>query len=545
MRFSAAAAPALVTIPNIPLIEAGVEYSLSTGPTTFTPDDLRDMVTAANEDPAIPKPRLKIGHNDPRFDVNRFDGEPAFGKFENLRLDENGMVIYADLSGVPKWLADVMPTAYPSRSVEVWWNVTSQAGGQWRAVITAVAALGVVWPGINQLEDLPAMYGESVPDGVEVVAVEASQGGADVKKLFGRKEGAQAAASLDDIRRAFYQDQASGDQYWWWIRDIMTDPNQLVVEDDESGQLYLMSYSSSAEGEVTFGEPEPVRVEYVADKKAAAASLAAAVTAGKTVAVSYASWAESRPINPTMGGGMDRKDAIRRLGLPEDASDEDISTALDEFNASIRGNAPTANDPGIQVQETGTPDEMLGLPPQQHPGTGDNANDQVTPPVPAPDSNASAESGGDAQAALEAARAAGLVVLDRGAYDALRTDAGLGRKAYEDQQSEKTKRVIDEALAAGKFPPSRREAWEKSMAADPAGTMAMLDSLEPNLVPVNEVGRGDGREESQASVDQEVIYVNFPEIRRLHEKEAAIASGTARRDRIQNEASGHRVGGGM
>ena len=468
--------PFLVTVPNIPLLEAGVEYNLSTGPTTFTPEDLQDMVTAANEDPSIPKPRLKIGHNDPRFSVNEFDGEPAFGKFENLRLDENGMTIVADLAGVPKWLADVMPTAYPSRSVEVWWNVTSMAGGQWRAVITAVAALGVVWPGINQLEDLPLMYGETVPDGVEVLAVAETQGGADVRKLFkGKKEGTQAAASLDDIRRAFYQDYASGDQYWWWIRDIVTDPNQLVVEDDESGQLYLMSYSSSAEGEITFGEPEPVRVEYVADKKAAAASIAAAVTAGRHVAVSYASWAESRPVNPTMGGGMNRSEAIRRLGLPEDASDEDINTALDEFNSSIRESAPTANDPGIQVSETGTPDEMLGLPPQQHPGTGDNANDQVTPPAPAPDT-ASAATDEEAQTALEAARASGLVVLDPGTYEALRTDAGLGRKAYETQVNSENKRVIDQALAAGKFPPARREAWEKSMAADPAGTRKMIDS---------------------------------------------------------------------
>src|SRR5580765_2853623 len=149
-------APTLVTVPNVPILEAGVEYKLSTGPTTFTPEDLRDVVTAANEDFSIPSPRAGIGHVDPRYnDANTYDGTPAFGKYTNLSLSENGMVVYADWVGCPAWLASIGAAAFPGRSIEGYWNVESQAGKKWRFVLTSCKSLGVVWPGVTVLEDLP------------------------------------------------------------------------------------------------------------------------------------------------------------------------------------------------------------------------------------------------------------------------------------------------------------------------------------------------------------------------------------------------------
>jgi hypothetical protein len=145
----------LRTVKNVEILHAGIEYSLSTGATTFTPEDLRDVVTAANEDPSIPSPRLKLGHVDPRFnDQSVFDATPAFGKATNLRLSENGMAVMADYVGVPEWLAEIMPTAYPSRSIEGYWNVESQMGKRWRFVLSACSLLGVTWPGVTVLEDL-------------------------------------------------------------------------------------------------------------------------------------------------------------------------------------------------------------------------------------------------------------------------------------------------------------------------------------------------------------------------------------------------------
>jgi hypothetical protein len=270
----AASAPALVTVPNVPILEAGVEYKISTGKTTFTPEDLVDAVMAANEDPGIPSPRLKLGHVDPRYnDDSIFDGSPSFGMAKNLRLSENGMTVYADYVGVPKWLAEIMPTAFPNRSIEGYWGVKSQAGGEWRFVLSACALLGVVWPGINQLEDLPQLasyYGETVPSGVQIVEASVPSTGGDPMGVIA------ASANLDDVRRAFYTQYVpeNTDARWWWIRAVLTDPNELVVEDDESGQLYKLAFASDDQGAVSFQDAQPVRIDYIPDtrdaKKAAA-----------------------------------------------------------------------------------------------------------------------------------------------------------------------------------------------------------------------------------------------------------------------------------
>jgi hypothetical protein len=44
---------------------------------------------------------------------------------------------------------------------------------------------------------------------------------------------------------------------------------------------------------------------------------------------------------------------------------------------------------------------------------------------------------------------------------------------------EEGKRVIDEAIRAGKFPESRRGAYERAMARDPRGTTKLIASLTP------------------------------------------------------------------
>jgi len=84
--------PTFRTIKNVEILHAGIEYNLSTGPTTFCPEDLMDVVMAANEDPSIPNPRLKIGHVDPRFNDPEFDGSPAFGNELRYRDEVSGLL---------------------------------------------------------------------------------------------------------------------------------------------------------------------------------------------------------------------------------------------------------------------------------------------------------------------------------------------------------------------------------------------------------------------------------------------------------------------
>src|SRR5262249_21934435 len=151
--------PALVTRPDVELMQPGT-WQLSTGTATFTPDDLRAAVTAL-DCPAIRNPVIKLGHID-----QRFDGEPAVGWIGNMAVDSAG-TLRGDYTGMPAWLDDVLPSAYPDRSIEGSYDFRCQLGHIHPFVVTAVALLGVTAPGIGTLEslqDVAELYGVAASD---------------------------------------------------------------------------------------------------------------------------------------------------------------------------------------------------------------------------------------------------------------------------------------------------------------------------------------------------------------------------------------------
>jgi hypothetical protein len=122
------------------------------------------MMVAANEDPLIRSPRVKLGHERIQLtpegvtglgDYDPFwSGEPAFGTVQNLRLANDGAKLVGDLVEVPAWLVSAAPSAYPNRSCEWVWDVQTEAGKRYSAVLTAVALLGIVQQAIKDLADL-------------------------------------------------------------------------------------------------------------------------------------------------------------------------------------------------------------------------------------------------------------------------------------------------------------------------------------------------------------------------------------------------------
>ena len=539
--------PVLVTVPNVEILHAGIEYNLSTGPTTFTPEDLRDAVMAANEDPSIPTPRLKLGHIDPRFnDASMFDATPAFGKATNLRLSENGMSIYADYVGVPKWLADIMATAYPSRSIEGYWGVESQMGKKWRFVLSACSLLGVVWPGCTVLEDLPNYYGAEMPSDVQVIAapVEATGGDPDKMKFFGRKDEEKTAASanLDDVRRAFYNQYIpeNPDNFWWWIQAVLIDPNELVVEDDETGQLYKLTFESDNEGNITFGEPEPVRIDYIPDtreaNKAAAAHVAATLAIGREVAASWNKREDSvLPTTTASGGAMDPKQIRERLGLAEDASDAEVQEALRELNAAAGvSNDGTQGDPaahgGVTPAGTGVPEPGAKVT-QEGETADDDPNNVVT--------------------ASGVTIPKGMRLIDEATLETLKVGASAGLTLLEESAKEKREKLVAAAIGDGRIAPAAREHWLSSLeTADKVGDKSMAASLEAmpkGLIPVElrELGHGGTGPDGVAAagdLDPETVRgwsgALFPEVRQEHAREAALASGEALgRQRVTADAS--------
>lgn len=148
--------PDTVVIRDVELVRAG-SWSASTGPVTITTDDLEAIVTAAG-DAEVDRAAVRIGHVDPRF-----DGEPALGWVENLRV--TGDRLLGDLVEVPAMLAELIPRAFRRRSVEIAWQVRTAAGKQYRAALTGLALLGVAPPAVKGLADVAALYGRTAATG--------------------------------------------------------------------------------------------------------------------------------------------------------------------------------------------------------------------------------------------------------------------------------------------------------------------------------------------------------------------------------------------
>jgi hypothetical protein len=498
----------LTTVEDVPLLEAGVEYQLSTGPATFTPEDLQDVVAAANEDPSIPAPRLKLGHIDPRFNDPSFDATPSFGTISNLRLSDNGMTVYADYTGVPRWLAEVLPIAYPNRSVEGFWNVESRTSNKrWRFVLSACALLGVTWPGIRQLKDLPMYYTSDMPSDVVV-----NSSGGDAVKFNWRRTA--ASANLDDIRRAFYNEYVAGTEgaTLWWIRAILTDPNQVVAEDDESGQLFMLSFESDGEGHVEFGNPEPVRLDYVPDnpdvRKQVAPQLASVLISGREVMATYQDRASSRPDDE--GSVMDGKEVRQLLNLPEDATDEQV-------REKMKAKAET------ETEEEETQPEVQNEPGEPQPVT------DVPEPKPATTGEPAEEQREEEEQPAEAiaASASNVVQLDRKAWEELKAGADAGRALKQDQDKRDREGLVKAAIEDGRIPPARKEHWLKALEADFEGNKELLASLAAGLVPLDERGTGETGESMATGGPNVEDWTNtwFPEVRARKAQEAA-ASGS-------------------
>lgn len=496
MDVIAADGPAMKTIPNVPIVSTGT-YSLAGNPypggeTTFTEDDLADAVQAVN-DPAIKLPRLKLGHAS-----EWGDAEPAFGRVDNLRIGDNGQTIYGDFVGVPAWFADVLPVAYPNRSIEANFGVKTPTGNEYRMVIYNLALLGVQLPGVATLEDLSGLYTETAPEGMEVESESTVTAtiGEDVR-LLGRKREAKASTNIEDVRRAFYDEVAIGDQYYWWIREVYLDPNELVVDDGDS-TLYRMSFEVNDE-EVSFGEAEEVKIQYVA-----AGDGADAVVVGSTykapevpAATVFASRSESRPENqqqeePSM-------DKIReKLGLPADATEDDVLEKMAENEGT-----PSPQDPAAVPPSTQPPGQSEGNPAEQGPETGTPSPEGEPTPTPAPDP------------AAEPAGAVAGQTVDPETLAQLQRDAQAGREARAAQLDQEREDYLTRAVKAGKFPPSRVEHYRNLWNADREGAIATIDNLAEGLVPVTETGEAGTEAELQAAQGYPESWLSPSERRRI------------------------------
>jgi hypothetical protein len=157
-------------VPDVELVAVG-SWNASTGPAVITTEDLHAAVGAL-DCPGVGNPVLKLGHMEPDPDGNkiRWDGTPAVGYISNMRLSDNSAKLLGDYTGVPAWLVDAMPSAYPQRSVEITRNFLCQIGHTHPFVITAVSLLGIYPPAVGVIKSLQDVQALFTGDGPAFVA---------------------------------------------------------------------------------------------------------------------------------------------------------------------------------------------------------------------------------------------------------------------------------------------------------------------------------------------------------------------------------------
>jgi hypothetical protein len=526
--------PELVTVPNIELVEVGEDWETSTGVFTWEPEDLLSAISS-QEDPAVRTPVVKLGHEDPRWNGPKdvpLDGQPAFGRIANLRITNNGQTLVGDLVGVPAWLATIMPTAYPRRSIEGYFQQKTRTGNTWPFLLTAVALLGTAYPAINTLEDLKILWGATPPPLVEVDDVQevaATAGGlirarrltpvAKVKSGNVLGAGVKATTSTSDIQREWY-DSLENNQMWWWIRQVLVNPLQLVVDDDDGG-LYLVDVTVASDDTITYGEPQPVKVEYVA---ATASGLVEVHKDGQIVAASYEDAAASGgKVKAADRGDADDEeeesdmpklsdDAIRRLGLePGKATDDEINAAI---MAKIAAEAEDADADDDDADDTETDDA------DDDADDTDDAPDTTTPaaPVTTPTTPTTAPP----------TVPDGMTLVDSAQWEEMKTGVAAATGLVKKQKAKERDDFIAAACKKGKFPRARVGHYTTLWNSDPQGTKVLIENLAEGLIPIDAKG-------VEGEVDPAVAAAAYPDSWKQDRRVAAQRNSVSTRVKVVND----------
>lgn len=455
----------VVTIPDVELVASG-SWLAAAGDGTLTEDDLDAMVEAAG-DPDIDAAALRIGHFDPRF-----DGEPALGWIENVRKVGNKLV--GDLVGVPAKLAEVIPTAFRRRSVEMLGSadvpVTTAAGKSYRRVLSGLALLGVQRPAVKGLGDVLALYadGPGKPAGVTTVLAE---------------------VSLDDVRRGAVEAVTGvgsagfgGEVSEGWVTELYTDAAVVEHYDPSGGRAryfrvpYLID---NVTGAVTYGEPVEVRQTWVPVAAAsgapgdviAAAAILDAVRATPTpipggdtphaprpTTFAHAAPAPCQPSPDAQAtnrgdtvASIDDARIRELLGIEADA----------DIEAALKGLKPADAATATQTDAAAAA------------SAADAADAPATPPVTPP--------------AAPATPSPELVTLSEGAHGELVAQAAAGAEALRILREQEAREVVRTALREGRIAPTEVELFTTRAVANLDDTKALLGGLSPRF-PTTELG---------------------------------------------------------
>lgn len=90
----------------------------------------------------------------------------------------------------------------------------------------------------------------------------------------------------------------------------------------------------------------------------------------------------------------------------------------------------------------------------------------------------------------------GTIVVDKATWEEVAGQARQGAELAARTRDTERDEFLNNAIKAGKFPPSRKEHYLSAWKVDPEGTRGLIDSLAPGLVPVEARGTaGTGKNE--------------------------------------------------
>jgi hypothetical protein len=470
------------TVTGVEIATVGMDWPTSAGEGTFTFENLSDAVEAANNDPHIRTPRGKLGHlsevNGELRTVSPFeaigDAEPAFGRYVNLSLTNDGAALIGDWIEVPVWLADAAPSAFPSRSLEAVRDVTTVGGKKYSMVITAVSCLGTRLPAVTDLDDLERFMVE----GPDLSTTAATQGPEEGRM----PETTTASIDAGTIRQRFnfewtLENDFEYDTYWWWCRSVRVDPLEIIADDDDGG-LWLISVETDGKDEVTFGEPQKVREEFVPVAATATSVvanfrdrkdqqvLASNLERPEKPAPKTAASSQPEPQEDDMSIDLDKLRG--RLGLPDDATEEQINEAL----------AKEPESPAEPAEPVTPTDEIPAEPVAE-----------TTPAEPEP-------------VAASAELPEGMVAVPKDQWERVQAGAVAGGELASKTETKRRDDTIAAAVKDGKVPPSERQALCNMHGNEATRsafytllTAAVKDGgLAKDLVPVTERGEAGGDE---------------------------------------------------
>jgi ATP-dependent protease ClpP protease subunit len=161
------------------------------------------------------------------------------------------------------------------------------------------------------------------------------------------------------------------------------------------------------------------------------------------------------------------------IGLPEDATEEQISERLAELIASADtpagGDEPNPDEGG--EDEPGKPE----------PENAPDEDEVETPTTTQPE---------------------GTVLVDAAALAQLQASAARSDELFEKERVRTRDALLNSAVQAGKIAPARLRHWKAQYDADPEGITKVVNEL-PEVIPVKEIGHGgDGGDSLEASATE-------------------------------------------